>query len=140
MVAFMERPLVRWRVSVLDVKTGEVRAASQEAWGACRPAFSPEGLLAFVSTAESSKADLWFVEIAGSRAGQAWRFPTRPEAYNYDPAFSPDGRVVAFASTLERGEGEHWDIFLIDRNGRNLVKLTDGEGNDRFPDWRPDSR
>jgi TolB protein len=140
LVAFMERTFVRWKVSVLDVQTGEARAVSEEAWGACRPAFSPDGLLAFVSTAESPKADLWLVEMTGSREGQSWRFPTRPDAYNYDPAFSPDGRSVAFASTRERGEGEEWDIFVIDRNGRNLVKLTDGKGNHRFPDWRPDPR
>jgi TolB protein len=139
LIAFMERRFVRWRVSVLDVETGEARSIGEEAWGACRPAFSPDGLLAFVSTAESAKADLWFAEIAGRREGRAWRFPTRPDAYNYDPAFSPDGAKVAFASTRERGEAEQWDIFLVDRNGRNLVQLTDGAGNDRFPDWRPDS-
>ena len=137
MLAFMERTLVRWRVSVLDAKTGTIRAASEDAWGACRPAFSPDGLLAFVSTAESPKADLWFREMSGAREGRAWRFPTRPDAHNYDPAFSPDGTLLAFSSTRERREGENWDIFLVDRNGKNLVQLTDDPGNDRFPDWRP---
>lgn len=136
MLAFMERTLVRWRISVLDA-AGTIRAVSEDAWGACRPAFSPDGLLAFVSTAESPKADLWFREMAGSREGRAWRFPTRPDAHNYDPAFSPDGRTLAFSSSRERGASEQWDIFLVDRNGRNLVQLTDDEGNDRFPDWRP---
>jgi Tol biopolymer transport system component len=133
----MERPLVRWRVSVLDLASGTTRAVSEGAWGACRPVFSPDGLLAFVSTAESPKADLWFREMAGAREGRAWRFPTRPDAHNYDPAFSPDGRTIAFSSSRERGETERWDLFLIDRNGRNLVRLTDDKGNDRFPDWRP---
>jgi TolB protein len=137
MLAFMERTLVRWHISVLDAETGTIRAVSEDAWGACRPAFSPDGLLAYVSTAESPKADLWFREMAGAREGRSWRLPTRPDAHNYDPAFSPDGRTIAFASTRERGEREHWDIFLADRNGRNLVQLTDDEGNDRFPDWRP---
>ncbi len=137
MLAFMERTLVRWRISVLDVETGAIRAVSEDAWGACRPAFSPDGLLAFVSTADSSKADLWFREMAGDREGRSWRFASRPDAHNYDPAFSPDGRTVAFSSSLERGESEQWDIFLIDRNGRNLVQFTDSRGNNRFPDWRP---
>jgi TolB protein len=136
-LAFMERALLRWQVSVLDAKTGKTLAVSGGAWGACRPAFAPDGLLAYVSTAESPKADLWFREIAGSREGRAWRFPTRPDAYNYDPAFSPDGRTIAFSSTRARGEGEHWDLFLIARDGRNLMQVTEGGGNDRFPDWRP---
>jgi TolB protein len=137
MLAFMERTLIRWHVSVLDTRTGATRAVSEGGGGACRPAFSPNGLLAYVSTAESPKADLWFREMAGAREGRAWRLATRPDAHNYDPAFSPDGMTLAFASTRERGEGERWDIFLVDRNGRNLVQLTDDEGNDRFPDWRP---
>jgi TolB protein len=136
-VAFMERVFLRWRVSVLDVRTGATRAVSGGAWGACRPTFTPDGLLAYVSTAESPKADLWLREMAGGREGRAWRLPTRPDAHNYDPAFSSDGKTIAFASTRERGEGEQWDIFLADRNGRNLVRLTDERGNDRFPDFRP---
>jgi TolB protein len=137
MLAFMERTLVRWHVSVLDTRTGATRAVSEGGGGACRPAFSPDGLLAYVSTAESPKADLWFREMAGAREGRAWRFPTRHDAHNYDPAFSPDGTTLAFSSTRERRDGEQWDIFLIDRNGRNLVQLTDDPGNDRFADWRP---
>jgi TolB protein len=137
LLAFMERVLLRWQVSVLDTKTGATRAVSEGEWGACRPAFSPEGVLAYVGTAESPKADLWFRESAGSRKGRAWRLPTRRDAYNYDPAFSPDARTIAFSSTRERGADEHWDIFLADRNGRNLVQLTDRAGNDRFPDFRP---
>ncbi len=134
-IAFMERSFIRWRVSALDTRTGVIRALSEEAWGACRPAFSPDGLLAYVSTAESPKADLWFREMAGPRAKVApGVFQRVPDAHNYNPAFSPDGRTIAFASTRERGGGEKWDIFLADRNGRNLVQLTEGPGNHRFPD------
>jgi TolB protein len=136
-LVFMERSLLRWHVSLLDMKARTTRVVSAGSWGACRPAFAPDGLLAYVSTAESPKADLWLREMSGVREGRAWRLPTRAGAYNYDPSFSPDGTTIAFASTLERGEAESWDIFLVDRNGRNLVRLTDESGNDRFPDWRP---
>jgi TolB protein len=136
-IAFMERALIRWRVSGLDTRTGRIRALSESAWGACRPAFSPEGLLAYVSTAESPKADIWFREMKGPREGRAWRLPTRQDAHNYDPAFSPNGMTIAFASTRERGAGEKWDLFLADLNGRNLVQLTEGKGNNRFPDFKP---
>jgi Tol biopolymer transport system component len=137
LVAFMERLLLSWQVSVLDLETGAVRAVSEGEWGACRPAFAPDGVLAYVSTAGSAKADIWFCEVGGGRGGKGWAFRGRADAYNYDPAFSSDGKAIAFASTRERGEKESWDIFVADRNGGNLSQVTDARGNDRFPDWRP---
>lgn len=136
-LAFMEKSLIRWHVSVRDERTGSKEAVTGGG-GACRPVWSPDGrLLAFVSTRDADKADLWFREMTGERAGNAWRVPTRPNAHNYDPAFSPDGASLAMASTIVRGENEQWDIFVMDLNGRGLVALTGDEGNERFPDWRP---
>ena len=136
-LAFMEKSLIRWHVSVRDEDSGKKRAVTRGG-GACRPAWSPDGrLLAFVSTRETDKADLWFREMKGELEGSAWRVPTRANAHNYDPAFSPDGRSLAMASTIVRGDNEQWDIFVMDMNGRGLVRLTHDEGNERFPDWRP---
>ncbi len=136
-LAFMEKSLIRWHVSVRDEDSGKKRAVTRGG-GACRPAWSPDGrLLAFVSTRETDKADLWFREMKGEREGSAWRVPTRANAHNYDPAFSPDGTALAMASTIVRGDNEQWDIFVMDMNGRGLVRLTDDGGNERFPDWRP---
>ena len=121
-----------------DETTGELHSASRGGGGACRPDWSADGsLLAFVSTRETGKADLWFREMTGERDGQAWRVPTRKNAHNYDPSFSPDGLAVALASTVVRGDKEQWDIFIADINGRGLARLTGEEGNERFPDWRP---
>ena len=136
-VAFMEKGIIRWHVSVKDWPAGVKRAVT-EGGGACRPEWSPDGrILAFVSTRETAKADVWFREMGGGREGSAWRVPTRENAHNYDPAFSPDGRSMAIASTVVRGEREQWDLFVADLNGRELVRVTDASGNERFPDWRP---
>jgi TolB protein len=136
-VALMETGLIRWHVSVLDLESREVRQVTGGG-GACRPAWSPDGgVLAYVSTRESSKADLWLREMRGARESAEWRVSSRADSHNYDPAFSRDGNALAFASTRVRGRGEKWDIFLSDLNGRNLVQLTSDTGNHRFPDWRP---
>jgi TolB protein len=49
---------------------------------------------------------------------------------NESPAFSPNGRHIAFTST-RAGKSQ---IFTIDRTGENLRQLT-REGNNKFPNW-----
>jgi TolB protein len=49
---------------------------------------------------------------------------------NESPAFSPNGRHIAFTST-RNGKVQ---IFTIDRDGNNLRQIT-REGNNKFPNW-----
>jgi TolB protein len=49
---------------------------------------------------------------------------------NESPAFSPNGRHIAFTST-RNGKSQ---IFTIDRDGNNLRQIT-REGNNKFPNW-----
>jgi Tol biopolymer transport system component len=49
---------------------------------------------------------------------------------NESPAFSPNGRHIAFTST-RAGNAQ---IFTIDRQGRNLRQITKS-GMNRYPNW-----
>ena len=49
---------------------------------------------------------------------------------NESPAFSPNGRHIAFTSTRTGKE----QIFLIDRDGKNLRQVTRAGAN-RYPNW-----
>jgi len=49
---------------------------------------------------------------------------------NESPAFSPNGRHIAFTSTRS-GKSE---IFTVDRDGNNLRQIT-RDGNNKFPNW-----
>jgi TolB protein len=49
---------------------------------------------------------------------------------NESPAFSPNGRHIAFTST-RNGKIQ---IFTVDRTGENLRQIT-REGNNKFPNW-----
>lgn len=136
--AYMEKSWIRWQVSVQDWDTGDVRVVSSGG-GACRPSFSPDGeWLAYVSTRDADKTDVWIVRVAdGTGQPERVRVPTRADAHNYDPAFSPSGNGFAFASTRERGRDEQWDLFFSERRARSLLRLTDTDHNERFPQWSP---
>jgi TolB protein len=54
---------------------------------------------------------------------------------NISPSISPDGRKIAFARSVDRGNSE---IFVSDQNGRNLKQLTRSSGIDTNPAWSPD--
>jgi TolB protein len=57
------------------------------------------------------------------------------------PVWSPDGQRIAFA----RWQHDHWEIYTVDADGRNLRRLTDTPstpdgawGNSVSPAWSPD--
>ena len=54
-------------------------------------------------------------------------------ADSYQPAWSPDGTKIAFGSNRD-GNGE---IYVMDPNGANVVRLTNNSAEDGQPAWSP---
>jgi Tol biopolymer transport system component len=57
--------------------------------------------------------------------------------FDSNPAFSPDGRKIAFESDRA---GETIDIWICDADGSNPVQLTHEDGAAGTPHWSPDGR
>jgi TolB protein len=53
------------------------------------------------------------------------------------PAWSPDGRQIAFYSEVD---GQPADIFVMDANGQNVHQLTRTPQAEGYPAWSPDGR
>jgi TolB protein len=60
-----------------------------------------------------------------------------PEVWVEYPAWSPDGTRIAFMSQTPEGS-ENYEIFVMNADGTNLVRLTDSAGPDGWPTWSPD--
>jgi Tol biopolymer transport system component len=54
------------------------------------------------------------------------------------PAWSPDGRLIAFTRCTGRYDG--CAIWLVRPNGTHLRRLTDGTMNEQNPSWSPNGR
>ena len=59
---------------------------------------------------------------------------TNQQGREIDPAWSPDGKYLAFTRVPYIGADFH--IYTIDANGTNWKQLT-FEGQNAYPAWRP---
>ena len=92
-----------------------------------RPTWSPAP---FNEIAYASKTGAGFdIKIYSFATGQATRV-TDGIGSNESPAFSPNGRHIAFTSTRNGKQ----QIFTISRDGNDLRQIT-REGNNGYPNW-----
>jgi len=106
-------------------------------------AVSPDGAevcFAMISDPEpavSTNSDLYVVPIQG---GEPLKITSNPGADN-SPAYSPDGKYLAFRTQLRPGyESDRWRLAVLERASGKLNILT--EGLDRWVTsvtWTPDS-
>jgi len=106
--------------------------------------WSPEGksLLASIVPAPNSSAmpgrpTITLISLADSST----RFVTSPpaESSDWSPAFSPDGKLIAFLRS--RGPGLVDDLYVVSPNGGTPRRLTfDNRDIDGALAWTPDSR
>jgi Tol biopolymer transport system component len=65
------------------------------------------------------------------------RITSNPAQDSY-PAFSPNGKYIAFSSTRGNADGrfEH-DIWKMKSDGSNPTQLTDDPAHNVGPNWQP---
>lgn len=87
---------------------------------------------------DGRRKHLWLVPLGGGEPEQL----TDGDWDDLQPAFSPDGRRIAFVSnrTAERHRNTVTDIWLIDIADRSLERLTASDGPQTDPAFAPDGK
>jgi Tol biopolymer transport system component len=105
-----------------------VGAASASA----RTAPSRAGTIVFSRGDATGRYGLW-VLAPGTRQ---LRRVTRACGWDWFPAWSPDGRRIAFARACGKTLG--LDVYVVGANGKGLRRLVHTRTNDEWPTWSPD--
>lgn len=105
--------------------------------------WSPDGAeIVFTSTRDAlveghAGRDVWMMRADGSDL----RRLTTNEMYEGAPRFSPDGSRIAFCRQLppaDEGGASNGEVFVMDRDGGNEVRVTDQPSFDCLAHWSPD--
>ena len=122
------------QLAVLDLRTGKLERVAGSAQVAEIDAVSwaPDGRrLAFSAYRPNARGGLYLVDLRTKRLEPL--LVSGPGAV--DPAWSPDGRSLAFV----RRSGRRRSIWLLDLRSKRAQQLTRG-GDDLFPTWTPDGK
>ena len=120
-----------YRTEIVHINTqGRERVLSQGA----NPALSPDGQWVAFSMPVGRSYHLYMMRIDGSELTQL----TDERSVDVQPTWSADGQWIVFTSNraladMRKPANNNWDIWAIDRQGRNLSQLTTDAARDGAP-------
>ena len=120
---------------VSDASGSRLKRITYSAGGDTSPAWNPKTgqQVAFVSD-RGGIPQLYLMNADGSSVEKI-NFEDR--GYVIDPAWSPNGQLLAFS--WRRPDG-NYDIYIMDVASRTTLQLTRDAGRNERPSWAPDGR
>src|SRR5205823_3189458 len=100
--------------------------------------WSPDGRRVLLQASVGGISTIVIIDIgADNKGSNAVQLTADVKADSAFPAWSPDGSQIAFQS--KRGSG-NFQVFVMDADGNNKRRLSDGKGYAGQPAWSPDGK
>jgi TolB protein len=134
-VMFMSSMYGNPELFVADADGGHVRRITHSVGASTSPAWNPQTgqQVAFVSD-RGGLPQLYTMDAEG---GDVQKLPLPDMGYVIDPAWSPNGQLLAFSWRRPNG---NYDMYVMDLASHQLVELTRDAGRNERPSWSPDGR
>ena len=103
------------------------------------PDWSPDGRrIAFTSNRDGAR-EIYVMNADGTNVARLTSGLKGNVGMWLRPRWSPDGRKIAFATDRDRTDGTS-EIYVMNADGSNLVRLTFNDVLDAEPTWSPDGK
>jgi len=134
-IAFMSSQNGDPEIYVADSGGAHLRRVTFATGVSTSPAWNPKtgNQMVFVSDRAGSPV----LYLANSDGSNVEKLDLPDMGYVIDPAWSPNGQLIAFSWRRPSG---NYDIYVMDIVTRQLVELTKDEGRNERPSWAPDGR
>jgi TolB protein len=120
---------------VADINGGRPKRLTFSNGANVSPVWNPKTgqTIAFVSD-RGGTPQLYLMNSDGTGAT---KIDLPEKGYVIDPAWSPNGQLLAFSW---RRPNDDCDIYVMDASSRQLVEVTRDQGRNERPSWAPDGR
>jgi TolB protein len=134
-IMFMSSMLGNPELFIADGDGGHARRITHSVGASTSATWNPKTgqQVAFVSD-RGGLPQLYTMDIAG---GDEQKIPLPDMGYVIDPAWSPNGQLLAFSWRRPNG---NYDLYVMDVATHDLVELTRDAARNERPGWAPDGR
>jgi Tol biopolymer transport system component len=118
-----------WRCEIhfSDVASGTLTRITDNAFFDGASSFSPDGSRLVLTSTEDGFYRLYIMDLA-----TRMRTLLTPDSFGFRPAWSPDGRWIAFMSNHQNFNDE---IYVIGADGTGFRQITTSSAFEDYPEW-----
>src|SRR5262249_23895126 len=120
---------------ILDLETKSDRSLMKLGSSETYPRFSPDGRRIAIQNRVGDNGEICLLNIEDGKVENLTNNPAR----DVDPAWSPDGTEIVFASNRE-GNYDIFSLFSMNVDGTNQHRIYYSYAISSFPSWSPDGK